>query len=163
MKTIQIKIYQFDELSDDAKEYAINQLSDINVDCQWYDCVYDDIKELGYQITEFDLYRQSIKAVRSSDNCNSIHGTIQQINHDWGKQSDLYPLVTEYYRCKHHNRHNKTKLTFDEEDFLHELQSTFLMILQKEYEYLTSKEAIVDTIKSNEYEFTSDGKMRKTW
>ena len=31
--------------------------------------------------------------------------------------------------------------------------------LQKEYEYLTSRESIEDTIKANEYEFTIDGKL----
>jgi hypothetical protein len=32
-------------------------------------------------------------------------------------------------------------------------------LLRKEYEYLTSADAILDTINANEYEFTIDGKM----
>jgi len=32
-------------------------------------------------------------------------------------------------------------------------------MLQKEYEYETSEEAIVETIKANEYEFTEDGNL----
>jgi predicted transcriptional regulator len=32
-------------------------------------------------------------------------------------------------------------------------------MLQKEYEYLTSEEAIIETIEANEYEFTEKGEM----
>ena len=31
--------------------------------------------------------------------------------------------------------------------------------LQKEYEYLTGDEAIIETIEANEYDFTADGKL----
>jgi hypothetical protein len=31
--------------------------------------------------------------------------------------------------------------------------------LEKEYEYLTSDESIIETIHANEYEFTEDGKI----
>ena len=33
------------------------------------------------------------------------------------------------------------------------------IILQKEYEYQTSEEAIIETIKANDCEFTEDGKL----
>ena len=38
-----VKTYSFNELSDEAKQVAFNNNSDINVDCwDWYDCTKDD-------------------------------------------------------------------------------------------------------------------------
>jgi len=39
------------------------------------------------------------------------------------------------------------------------LKKEYLSILKKEYEYLTSKESLIETIKANEYEFTAVGKQ----
>jgi hypothetical protein len=44
-------------------------------------------------------------------------------------------------------------------EFQRALGEEYLSILRKEYEYLTSEEAIIETIQANEYEFTEDGKM----
>jgi hypothetical protein len=33
------------------------------------------------------------------------------------------------------------------------------MKIQNEFEYLQSKEAIIETIKANDYDFTEDGKL----
>jgi hypothetical protein len=43
------------------------------------------------------------------------------------------------------------------EEFEREILECYLTILRKEYEYLTSEEAIIETIQANEYEFTEDG------
>jgi hypothetical protein len=43
--------------------------------------------------------------------------------------------------------------------FLHDILEDYRILLQKEYEYLTSEEAIVETIMANGYEFTESGKL----
>jgi hypothetical protein len=45
------------------------------------------------------------------------------------------------------------------EEFLHSLGQSYLIMLRNEYEYLTSEEAIIETIEANEYEFTEDGEL----
>jgi hypothetical protein len=45
MKTKTIEIYSFAELSEEAKEKAIQQFSDLNLYYDWWDCIYDDFKE----------------------------------------------------------------------------------------------------------------------
>lgn len=45
------------------------------------------------------------------------------------------------------------------EDVLSELTSLLYRMLEKEYEYQTSDEAVKETIIANEYEFTADGKQ----
>jgi hypothetical protein len=44
-------------------------------------------------------------------------------------------------------------------NFLRSLLEDYRIMLQKEYEYLTSEETIIETIEANEYEFTEKGEM----
>lgn len=43
------------------------------------------------------------------------------------------------------------------EDIINDLDSMFFKLLENEYEYQTSEEAIIETIEANEYEFKEDG------
>lgn len=46
MRTIETKIYKFEELSEEAQQKAIENSNNINVDYQdWYDSVYENFKE----------------------------------------------------------------------------------------------------------------------
>ncbi len=42
MKTIKIKLFEFSELDDEAKEKALSALYDVNVFDDWYEFIYDD-------------------------------------------------------------------------------------------------------------------------
>lgn len=57
MKTIEVNIYKFSELSERAKQTAINNLSNINTDLEWWECIYEDANEIGLKINGFDLDR----------------------------------------------------------------------------------------------------------
>ena len=57
MKTIEINLYEFSELSDKAKQKAISKLSDINVSHDWWNFTYDDAENIGLKITSFNLDR----------------------------------------------------------------------------------------------------------
>ncbi len=52
MKTIQVQLYTFEELSDKAKERVLSDHRDINTDYEWWDFTYEDwyekLTELGY-------------------------------------------------------------------------------------------------------------------
>ena len=52
MKTIKIKAYKFNELSKEAKERAIEENREVNIDYEWYDFITESWKEklegLGY-------------------------------------------------------------------------------------------------------------------
>jgi len=45
-------------------------------------------------------------------------------------------------------------------EFLRSLCEDYRIMLQNEYEYLTSEEAIIETIIANEYEFTEEGELK---
>jgi hypothetical protein len=46
-----------------------------------------------------------------------------------------------------------------EGEFLKSLLEDYRIILSKEYDYLTSRESIIETIEANEYEFDENGNI----
>lgn len=172
MKTIKIKIYSFDELTDYAKENAINELSDINVSFEWWSFTFEDAENIGLKIKGFDLVRYC--------ECEFIYGAIECANkiikeHGQNCQTfntahqfliDRNNLVAKYSDGKNLEivaEHNEYE--FDQEcnelenDFLKSISEDYRIILNKEYEYQTSKDAIIESIKSNAYDFTEDGEI----
>jgi hypothetical protein len=151
--------YKFEELTDEAKEKAIANLYDINVDFDWWDCIYDDAKTIGCKIKEFDIDRGSYcKLV-----CDDAHETARLIVENHGKTCDTYKLADEY--LKDYDKLGRDEDAVDklldelETEFKRALGEEYLSLLRREYEYLTSEDAIVETIQANEYEFTEDGKL----
>ena len=53
------KVYPFDELSEDAKQRALESLFDVNVYYEWWDSTHEDAALIGLKITEFDVDRDS--------------------------------------------------------------------------------------------------------
>ena len=146
MKTITktVTVYHYDELSEQAKENVLQMLCDINVDYNWWEFVYEDAEQIGLKLTSFDTGRG-----------NDISGSLlwepsevkKAVLENHGKMCDTYKYVKSCDLRKEQER----------EDFLRGLLEEYLSMLKKEYEYLTSEEAIIETIQSNEYEFTENG------
>ncbi len=163
-----ITVYKFDELSQDAKEKALCELSDINVDHDWYGHIYNGAKEIGLIITEFDLSRNTIKGhIRLN-----VPAVCKLIRKHHGKEAVEYlnQYIEEFkkYRDKYKNEfdnpvHALEEFEFEDEandilcDFEKALLEEYLIILGKEYEYLQYNEAIIETIEANEYEFDENG------
>ena len=169
-KTTTVVLYKFEELTDDAKQKAIENLYDINVNFDWWEYTYEDAKMIDCTIKGFDIDRGSYcKLV-----CDDAHETAHLIAENHGEDCDTYKLAAEYLKD-----HDKTidgaerdkdgelaneyavDNLLDElnEEFQRALGEEYLSLLRKEYEYLTSEDAIVETIQANEYEFTEDGKL----
>jgi hypothetical protein len=60
---------------------------------------------------------------------------------------------------KYESQEAEDDLSDMEANFLDSLLEDYAIMLQKEYEYLQSEEAITETIVANEYEFTEEGKQ----
>jgi len=145
MRTIEVKLYQFAELSETAKEYALNELYDINVSYDWWDCVYDDAKDIGLEITEFDLCHMEIDGNLLHD----LPAVKKAITTQHGRSCDTYKYVQSFDM--------RTDVDFN--DFKYGLLQEYLSMLQKESDYQTSKEAIIKSIECNEYEFDENGNL----
>ena len=174
MKIIETKVYQFDELTESAKEKAIEELYDINVDFDWWDCTYEDAKTIGLDISGFDLGRSNFCA---GDLIEDIEKVVDLIIENHGKACQTFRDARQYKKdrtelvIKFSDGIDTNTVAEDNEDdfdddcdeldaeFLKSLLEDYRIILSKEYDYLTSREAIEDTIKANEYDFAEDGKL----
>lgn len=168
-ETKTINIYQFNELSENAKENAINRLSNINIDHDWF--YYDDAETVGCKIEGFNLDRAQI----DFSLCESLENVCNLILKNHGEKCETYYLASKTLDSL---KELQSKLEgaksvendddiYDLENEIEELEKEFeknlgeeyLSMLNREYDYLTSSEAIIETIEANEYEFLENGQL----
>lgn len=154
IETKHIEIFKFNELTDSQKEKALDNLFNINVDDDfWWSHIYEDAAEIKCTLESFDIDRGSYCKL----NIDCASTTINTILQTHGENCETYAIASKYkdFILNEHGEIDE----FHEREFKKELQEEYLAILRREYEYLTSKEAIIETIESNDYEFTNDGKL----
>ena len=134
----------WDGIPDKVKENIFSKHGDMLVDYEWWDYILDDAKEVGIVIKSFDTYRGQIDGHLIFD-ASKVKRLILE-NH--GENCDTYQTVKRY---------DLRRKDFSESEFEHELLQDYLTILRKEYEYLTSEEAIVETFQTNEFVFDKRG------
>jgi flagellin-like hook-associated protein FlgL len=169
MKTIRTKVYQFNELTEQAKEVAINWYR--NTDSGDYsfawDNVKDDAKEIGLKIIEISDHRKN-----SGEFMLAANEVAQNIFNNHGEGCDTYKTAQNFmeqwqpvfnnYMDENHEDYESN----ESEDTLQELEDDFLQALLEDYrimynadiDYQSSDEYIIDQITANEYDFTADGK-----
>lgn len=163
-----VTTYSFSELSDEAKERAIEKLYDINVDHDWWEHTYEDAERAGLKISSFDIDRGSYVAggfIQSAeDTANGVikeHGdrteTYQTAKNFLVEYNKLRPLIDDENNDDYQEAEGE--LEAREKEFLHNLCEDYRIILQNEYEYLTSETSVRETIEANEYEFTEIGNL----
>lgn len=174
MKTITTTVYSFDELSNEAKQVAINELWDTNVSYDWWNYMYDDARQIGLQINGFDIDRCSrVEGELNVSMCESCD--LIKANH--GDGCDTYKLAIDYLAqwdnlvYKYSDGINTDKVDEDniyefdneaellEREYMNDLCECYLTMLREEYEYQTSEEAIIEAITANDYQFTECGNM----
>ena len=175
MKTVTINIYQFSELTDEAKENAIKELYDINVDSDWWDSTYEDAAQINLKIKGFDIDRGSyVKAefIESANNTAELiimnHGescetykTAKSFLQDYNELVAKYSDGVKTDRVTEDNEYDFDNEADDlENDFLQSISEDYRIILSNEYDYLTSEKSIIETIEANEYDFTEYGQLK---
>lgn len=162
MKTKTYNVYKFNELSKEAQEKAIENLYDINVDHDWWEFVYEDADNIGLEITGFDLDRG---AYCKGNFTESPLKVIELIKKNHGEMCETYKTALQYEKLiaecpkDEDGEPVENDLECIEDDFRNSLLEDYRIILQKEYEYLTSEKAIIETIEANDYDFTENGKI----
>lgn len=166
-------VYKFEELTEDGQEKALENLGDINVDHGWWNGVYDDAENIWLKITSFDIDRHEIDG-KFEEYASTVANKILA---DHGPDCETVRTAKEYIKERDAQielerilwaKDGEAPDEFDPDDvdldevageFRHSLLEDYLIMLRKEYEYLTGKEAIIETIKANEYEFTEEGNL----
>jgi hypothetical protein len=170
-ETITKTYCKYDELPDDVKDTAIEKLWDINVDYEWWDSTYDDAARIGLKITSFDIDRASYC---NGDFKNSPLETANAILKEHGAETPTYILADDFIKAREilvDEAPRDADGEFEDESALDEklddleveferaIRDEYLSILRKEYEFLTSRAAIIETIRANDYEFDEEGRL----
>lgn len=174
MRTIEVKLYQFEELSTEAKEKAIEKNRTTNVERDWWDCTYESMKEAGVKINSFDIYHRDVNitiedsyetALRIIENFGKAMEVVtlsKQFIKDWdalvkrlgeGNEKDGYSVKEENWS------EFDEEIEPMEEEYRRDLSDEIHTWLSEEYYYLQSDESIAETLIANEYEFTKQGEI----
>jgi hypothetical protein len=163
-------LYKFEELPENIKQKAIENLYDINTNFDWWQFVFEDAENIGLKITEFDVDRGNfckgvftLSANEVAQNILNEHGEHCETYKTSKSFMDEWQLVYNDYldekSPKYESQESEDKLMELEDDFLKSLLEDYRIMLSNEYEYQTSEEAIIETINANEYEFDENGKL----
>jgi len=163
--------YTFDELTDKAKDVAREWFREVYQWEDWYDCVYEDAKNIGLKIKEFDVDRGAyVKASFLA----SAEETAHKIEKEHGESCETFKDAKEYLKQRDEivDTAPKTqdgefeneyeldqKLDDLDSEFLKTLQEDYRSMLQKEWDWINSNEIIDENIRINEYEFLENGKI----
>ena len=163
MKTIEIKLYKYEELDKQTREKVIENYRYINVeDTFWYDWIKDDFNRLGLEIQEFDLGRGNFAKIyieNFEDTSNYIieefgdNVLIKQTAKNYLKE--LKEIVSNFKEDEDIDREFETL----DEKYQHEFVADILSYLRAEYEYQISDEALDEFFINNDYDFTTEGKI----
>jgi len=196
--TTETVVYTFEELSDEAKQKAVEKYYDWNVSYDWWDSVYDDAARVA-ALMGIDIERIYFRGFSSQGDGACFEGTygyrknsLKLVQEYAPKDSELHQIARDliavqrpaFYRLyasaeqRGHYMHsgcmsvNVTKddsysytdhATAEQEDgitqALREFADWIYTQLEKEYDYLTSEEAISESLIANECEFTADGSI----
>ena len=173
IKVTKTTVYPFDELSEDAKEKAIEGLCDINLDYEWWDSTFEDAKQAKLKLTEFELDRGSCclgefieypkdtadAIIENHGECCETHKTATEFIADLARLYMEFPVKLDADGDDENEWDRDKEQENLDDEFLLSILEDYRIMLQKEYEYLSSEDAIIETIKANEYEFTVDGKL----
>lgn len=206
MQTKTYNVYKFDELTNEQKEKAIENLRHINVDYDWSQWTIEDetetLEKYGFDnVTIFfsGFWSQGDGAcfVGSLDNDGLLsfltvtkqlakyptlvraikNGTIYvniKITHTGHYYHENSTTIDDYTEMQDNSElppklekeHRAWFDTFDARGphnesigWYHDTCRAIYRRLETEYDYLTSDEAIIETIRANDYDFTSDGKI----
>jgi len=174
-------VYDWDELDEETQELVIERYWDINVNYNWYDLVdlTSIADEYGISINpsgmEFDLYRNPYIAFDTYNHQGKpnwkVPIEITNMDKFLEKAKVMKPKDDEDGDCfyafidhKHMEGQIKNIIVTSHNDLQDRLQETLDEMLHKmlrtlinAYNYLTSKEAIIETLTINQYKFTKDG------
>lgn len=173
MRTEQINIYEFSELSESAKENARNQFRYDEFDSSQFEASANEFAQIApIQITEWDCERatvgfkwtgdsdiaklEGLRAWKWLQNNGWFEWAKSAVNGDCpltGVFSDSYfgDGIFEYA--------DKPLRTPSLEQVFYEAAQAWIQGMRSDCEWRNSDEYLDEMIEANEYEFTSDGKL----
>lgn len=186
-KTFEYKALKYDELPEDARDKAVEAMYDLNVDYDWWQYTVEDIlnewsKKYGicFELGSlcFDLgrsrqlyfgrgkiwiekpYKLAYQATGNRGYALLAAKGVLELGfetHYYGGGDGRTVLDVTDYRSA-----DSPDLPVDFDNWFRDLCRGFFKRLNDEYNYLTSREAIEQSIRANEYDFFEDGRRTLT-
>jgi hypothetical protein len=162
MRTHTITTYSFDELSPEAQRRAIDKLWDINVASYWWDYIYDDAANVGIKINPDCKGEFTRSATYTANKILQEHGEVCET---YQTANGFLDELNRFLETAETDEYGELYLSDERQveemelEFLRSILDDYRILLQKEYDYQTSDEAIIETIQANEYEFTENGEL----
>lgn len=174
-KVIKTKVYEYDELSDKAKETACDWYRRVRDSDEWWESTFDDAERAGLKIKGFDIDHGTIKgdfltdAADCAESIRDEHGEMCETHKTAEKFLKAIEEETKQFNNLVDETTNQSNATYEqekaftetisemEEGFLHDILEDYLISLSKEYEYQQSEEVVSENIRENEYTFTKEG------
>lgn len=155
MRTIETIVYDYDELSENAKEEAREWCAEHIADYDWWEFIYQDAKDVEIEITGFDLYRHDI----TGKLLNSAVAVAEKITKEHGEDTETAKTARAFLK-KYVLIPNTDEEAQEEaeDEFLHAILEDYRIMLQREYEGMFEREYLEDAIRANEYTFKENGK-----
>lgn len=172
MRTIEVNLYQFEELSTESKEKAIEKNRIMNVEYDWWYFTCESMKEVGVKIYSFDIYYRNIN-ITIEDSEHTASKTIE----NFGEGMEIVKISKQFIKdrdalIKRLGEGNDIagysvkeefideydeEIEYLEEEYRKEMAEEILTWLRDEYEFLQTDESVAETLICNDYEFTEDG------
>ena len=169
MKTVKVKVYEYAELNDEAKEKALDWfLNACANDAMWWEDTKEDAKTVYIKLVGVDVGRGcSIEGSLTQ----SPSAVAQKIVSEHGPKCETHKTAKAFldWEAKHGHEsdHDDDETTqwFDErenmeETFEHDILEDYLSMARRNFEYEQSKEYLEEGIEANGYTFTEDGKRK---
>ena len=192
------KVYKFSELSDVAKERALEDNRCVLVEVyDWIEGTLNYAERAGLKVYEIDINRGYVRL--KFEEGMTVLSSIKKICRNFNKEEEIYKLAKEYYdeiikyfkedeEIQEFMQAQKCPITIldmkiDEfiehypdsmlEDiarywlvdnryddaYLRDMGNLFLSILEDEFNYLVSDEAIIEYFNNNDYLFLENGEV----
>lgn len=163
MRTIEIKVYKFEELDKQTKEKVIDNYRYINVEhSTWYEWIKEDFSTLKLEIQEFDLGRRNYVKIYIDNFEETSNNIIDEFGDSVPIKQTAKNYIDEYNKIQANYKEDEDierELEILDEEYQKEYSKDILSYLRESYEWEISDEAIIEEMRSNDYDFTIEGKI----
>lgn len=159
MRTELVSLFSVSELPETIKAKVLDKYR--YEFCDWFDeQAREDAKESSHMtIDEYDLDRSYIICEFNKSAEDTAHTVLE--NH--GKSCSSYTIASNFLSALSSLESQPDDAKTDalvaelEENFLEDMGEYYLDMLQTDYDYMTSDEAVTESLEANGYEFLENG------
>jgi hypothetical protein len=158
MEIIEVEIYGFEELDDDAKEKAREWWRQ-DLDYPWFSESMDSIKafaqHFGVTVMDWSLGSGSGRDYIKTDATNSNFRGVRLADIDRDQMPTGYCLDCELW----HEFHDQFKRTGDAKYSFEQALEAAIIAVQRDIDYQYSDESVDECLTINDYKFTKEGRI----